>query len=335
MLQGHTFHAFTRPELREHGFYIYSQFLGGQAAAVFLFVTGITYGLGMHKRQRLAAGERVLAALRRARYLFLLAILFRVQMWLFGLPNTLLSDLAIVDVLNLMGAAAALLSVVALASDPMRRLRWALLAGTLMAALAPVIGDLDTSGMPKALRDYIVPGAAFSMFPWGCYLAFGLAAGTGIPLVKRPQWGRVMQWAALCGFGLILSGLYFSQLPYSIYPSAEFWVDSPALAACKMGATLLMAAGAFLWTEYFSGGWSWLRLLGTTSLPVYWVHIELVYGRWFWFYKERLSPWQSLMAASVLVVLMVGMAWAIRNLPWRAWLRLPAGRPQSIEPVPS
>jgi uncharacterized membrane protein len=42
MLQGHVFHSFTRPDQREHGFYIYSQFLGGQAAAVFLFLTGIT-----------------------------------------------------------------------------------------------------------------------------------------------------------------------------------------------------------------------------------------------------------------------------------------------------
>jgi len=27
--------------------------------------------------------------------------------------------------------------------------------------------------------------------------------------------------------------------------------------------------------------WSLFRQLGTTSLLVYWVHIEIVYGRWF------------------------------------------------------
>src|SRR6187399_3477239 len=76
MLQGHVFHSFTRPDQREHGFYIYSQFLGGQAAAVFLFLTGITFGMGIDRRSQLAPLERVFSALKRARYLFILAILF-------------------------------------------------------------------------------------------------------------------------------------------------------------------------------------------------------------------------------------------------------------------
>ena len=335
MLQGHVFHSFSLPQHREHPFYLYSQFFGGQAAAVFLVVTGITFGLGMFRRQDLPGAQRVLAALKRARYLFLVAILFRIQLWLFGLPNTFLSDLLIVDVLNLMGVAAAVLSLVALARDPIRRFRWALLAGTLMAAIAPFLTDLDTGSIPKFLRDYLIPSPAFAIFPWGSYLAFGLAAGSVIPLVERVYWSRVMQWAALTGFALILCGLYFAQFPYSIYPSADFWLDSPALVACKMGATLLMAAAAFLWTEYFSTGWSWVRLLGTTSLPVYWVHVELVYGRWFWFYKERLTPWECVAACAVLILLMIAMSLAIRRVPWRAWFGARFGRPPAPAPVPS
>jgi len=80
---------------------------------------------------------------------------------------------------------------------------------------------------------------------------------------------------------------------------------------------LLLAAGAFLWTEYFSEGWSWLRLLGTTSLTVYWVHVELLYGRWFSSYKQTLTIWECLVACSVLAVAMVGMSAAIRTLRQR------------------
>ena len=318
MLQGHIFHSFIRPEDRGDGFFIYSQFIGGQAAAVFIFLTGLTYGLGMHKRQDLPAGRRVLAALRRAGYLFLLAILFRLQTWLSGRPYTRIEDLLTVDVLNLMGVAAAILSFVALARDPLRRVRWALLAGALLAGLAPVIGDLNTSGLPKAMRDYLVPGTTFAIFPWGCYIAFGLAAGSAIPLIVPGRWGRVMQWSALCGLGLIVGARYFEQLPYSIYPSADYWIESPALAATKMGVLLLMASGAFLWTEYFSAGWSFVVLLGTTSLPVYWVHIELVYGRWFWYLKEGLTPWQCVQAALALTTAMVLMSAAIRYVPWHS-----------------
>jgi uncharacterized membrane protein len=314
MLQGHTFDSFLRPELRERPAYIFSQFFGGEAAAIFLFLTGITFGLGMNRRDDLPAWERITGALRRARYLFLLAIAFRLQMWIFALPHRPWTDLLHVDVLNLMGATAALLSVIALARG-MQRVRWAALAGIVLAGLAPIMAGLETSGIPGGLRDYFVPGAAgFSMFPWGSYLAFGLAAGSAVSYVKRGDWARVMQWAALCGFALLLAGQYFSNLPFSIYSNANFWLDSPALVACKLGITLLLGSGAFLWTEYISEGWSWVRLLGTTSLAVYWVHVELVYGRWLSSYKERLTVWECVAASAALVLAMVGMSAAIRRL---------------------
>ena len=321
MLQGHVFHSFTRADQRGHGLYIYSQFMGGQAAAVFLFLTGITFALGIERRSSLPPLQRVFAALRRARYLFLLAILFRLQLFFTGWGHTKPSDLLQVDVLNLMGVTTALLSVVALARDGKQRFRWAALAGILMAGLAPVIADADTSGIPVFLRDYLVPGVWFSIFPWGAFLAFGLACGSMIPMVPSDAWGRVTQWGALVGFGLILMGIYCSQLPFSIYPSAEFWVDSPALIACKMGTTLLLAGAAFLWTEYFTGGYGFLRLLGTNSLAVYWVHIELVYGNSLWFLKERLMPWQSVLAVCGVVTAMVAMTWTIQRYKatWREW----------------
>jgi uncharacterized membrane protein len=322
MLQGHTFHSFLRPEFYEHGWYRYSQFLGGQAAAVFLFVTGITYGLGMAKRADLPPMQRVLAALRRARYLFLIGIAFRAQMYLFGLPGSRLADLLIVDILNLMGAAAALLAFVALFEDALRRMRMAALAGVLIAGVAPLVADLDTSALPKFLRDYLVPGPTFSIFPWAAYLAFGLAAGNAIPLVGRAGWDRVLQWASLGGLAVIAAALTLSDYEYSLYPSPEFWIDSPGLVACKMGALFLMAAGAYLWTEYLSpSGRSWVRLLGVTSLPVYWVHVELVYGQSTLWLHQRLTPLQCVFASAALVLLMVGMAWAIRRLPWRQWWR--------------
>jgi fucose 4-O-acetylase-like acetyltransferase len=156
------------------------------------------------------------------------------------------------------------------------------------------------------------------MFPWGAYLAFGLAAGSAISFLRRSEWSRVMQWVGLLGFGLLIAGRYFSNLPFSIYSNSNFWLNSPALVACKLGITLLLSSGAFLWTEYFSEGWSWVRLLGTTSLAVYWVHVELIYGRWFSSYKQSLTTWECLVVSIVLLVAMVGMSAVIRHLR-RRW----------------
>jgi len=78
MLQGHVFHSFARPELRESGPYVISQFIGGIAPAIFLFLTGITFAFLMHGMERRAASpkDRVITAMRRAGYLGLLAFRF-------------------------------------------------------------------------------------------------------------------------------------------------------------------------------------------------------------------------------------------------------------------
>ena len=73
--------------------------------------------------------------------------------------------------------------------------------------------------------------------------------------------------------------------------------------------TLLLLALAFVWTRYGAeGGWSWVRQFGTTSLLVYWVHIELVYGRWFGFFKNGLNVGQTVLAAAGLIGAMLAIS---------------------------
>src|SRR6185437_2161190 len=134
MLQGHTFDAFLRPADRSGAWFTFSQFFGGEAAAIFLFLTGATYGMGMNRREHMPARTRVVQALKRARFLFILAILFRLQGWIFAWGTSPWTDLLKVDILNVMGATAALLCFLALSSG-IDRVRWALVAGTAMAAL--------------------------------------------------------------------------------------------------------------------------------------------------------------------------------------------------------
>ncbi len=317
MLQGHTFDNFASPATRQGATYIFSQFIGGEAAALFLFLTGVTYGLGMNRRQHLQPWERVKAALARARYLFLLAIAFRVASFAFSYPHSSVRDLLKVDVLNLMGLTAAVISVLALFGG-LDRVRWAGLVGVGIAALSPLAKGIANTPLPDVLKWYLVPSAdMFSLFPWGSYLVFGMAAGSAIPLIDRNSWGRVMQWSALVGFGLLIAGRFFGDLPFSIYTDSNFWLDSPALVACKMGIIFLIAAASFLWTEYLSpDGFSWVRTLGTNSLLVYVVHIQLVYGRWFNDYNQRWDTRTCILFSACLIVSMIGMCVGVKRVPW-------------------
>ena len=53
--------------------------------------------------------------------------------------------------------------------------------------------------------------------------------------------------------------------------------------------------------------------MGTASLLVYWVHIELVYGRWLAWWKNALDVPQTIMAAAGMILLMLLLAAAKAN----------------------
>jgi len=76
-----------------------------------------------------------------------------------------------------MGATAALITFLALFSGR-DRVRWAVMTGTAMAVLSPVISALNTRAIPAPVRDYLVPSAdMFSIFRGALFLAFGVEWG--------------------------------------------------------------------------------------------------------------------------------------------------------------
>ena len=312
MLQGHVFDSFLKNDLRGGGPYVLSQFAGGMPPAIFLFLTGVTLAFLMDSSERkgMPPLERVTTAFRRSGYLFFLAFAFRLQLWIFGLPAPW-TDLFRVDILNCMGFSIAALSAMA-AFRTVERVRFCAVLGLAIACASPLVTQMNWSGVPWLVRSYIVPDLhAFGFFPWGAYLAFGMSAGSAIRAIPPEATERAMQWAALLGGGMILACQYFANQPYSIYAKSDFWLNSPAQVLTKLGVVLLLLALAFLWTRYGAkDGWSWVRQFGTTSLLVYWVHIELVYGRGLWFAKGNLTEVQTGIAAVLVILLMLGISTA-------------------------
>lgn len=322
ILQGHVFHSFSKPALRNDGPYTISQFFGGVAPALFLVLTGVTLGFIMYgsERKGLSLRERWYVALRRARYLFILAFLFRLSLWILGFPTSPTAELLKVDVLNCMGFAFVMLSPLALLAAAARA-RAAAIAGCLIAACAPLVSMMDWSWLHPRIAGYLVPSyVSFGFFPWASFIAFGLSLGSILRLIKPEQLNRLMQWVGLAGFTFFLAGQYCSNFSYSLYPHQEFWLNSPWMVAMKLGPILLLIAVAYLWTEYGSHSWSPLRQFGVTSLLVYWVHVELVYGRWFWFLHERLNALQCTLCAIILVVLMLGLSYLRTTYKGRTFL---------------
>jgi uncharacterized membrane protein len=307
MIQGHTFDSFTRTDLRAQSPFMLSQFLGGMPPAIFLFLTGITFAFLMDSQERRAASgwQRFVAALKRSRYLFLIAFLFRVQLYVFGYPTSPASELLKVDILNCMGLAMLLFAPMAVFTTR-ERIRLCTVLGIVIAALAPVVGMIDSSSVPSLVRSYFFPSYNyFGFFPWASFLAFGMVTGSVIRVVKHEDLGRAMLWFLAIGIGLALVAHQLSEMPYSVYQKSDFWLNSPALIMIKLGVVLAMLALAWLWVNLAAPQrWSLFRQIGTTSLIVYWVHIELVYGRWFGIWKEGLSVRQVVVFTAILLALM-------------------------------
>ena len=306
MLNGHVWHSYLKPEEKTSGIYLLTQFIGGMPPAVFLFLTGVTLAFLMDSTERkgMPPRTRVVEALKRSRYLFFLAFALRLQLWVFGLPAPW-EGLFKVDVLNCMGFSIAVLAIMA-AFRTAERIRLCAVLGLAIAFLSPVVSQMDWSGVPWMVRAYIVPDHNFfGIFPWGAYLAFGVCVGSIIRTIQPEAVDRAMQWAALAGGVLILTCQYFASSSATVYAKSDYWLNSPAQVLTKVGVMLIVMAFAFVWTRYGAGtGWSWVRQFGTTSLLVYWVHIELVYGKASW-WKERLNIPETLVAAAVIIPLML------------------------------
>jgi uncharacterized membrane protein len=325
MIQCHTFNSFTRTDLRAGGPYVLTQFIGGMAAPLFLLMAGMTTAFQMESlaRREPKSWRRWLISLKRAGYILTIALTFRFTNWLFSVPHAGLEELTKVDILNCMGVGMAVLAVGAV-FRPDARTRFAVGAGLLIAAVSPLMTALPWSGTPALLQEYLVPGPGrgrFPFFPNAAYIAFGQAIGAMVKRAAAERFERLLILSMLIGFGIIFIGQYFSNIPYSVYPNANFWTDSPALIVIRVGICLMIMAGAYLWTEYCVGtGWSWMQAMGKNSLMVYWVHVMMVYGSLVQPMKRALSVGQSALATAVVTLMMVVM-----SALWLAWKRRKAG----------
>jgi uncharacterized membrane protein len=332
MIQGHTFDSFTATNLRHDGPFMLSQFLGGMPPAIFLFLTGITFSFLMdsQERQEAAGWRRIVAALKRSRYLFMLAFLFRLQLYVFGFPTSPASELLRVDILNCMGLAMLLLAPMAVFSTR-ERIRLCTIIGLVICGLAPVMNTIEPAGIPSLVRAYFFPNLnSFGFFPWASFLAFGMAAGSVIRITKQEDMSRLMMWMLGIGLGLVMGARNAADLPYSIFPKTDFWLNSPALGLIKLGVVLATLAIAYLWVNagLETQKWSIFRQLGTTSLLVYWVHIELVYGRWLGIFKDSLSVGQVLLITAFLLALMLGLSILQTRYQELGWIFKPARMPE-------
>lgn len=334
MLQGHVYNSFLRDDLRSGGPYLMSQFAGGMPPAIFLFLLGVTFAFLMDSQEGkgVPAGGRMLSALKRSGYLFAAAFAFRLQLWIVSFDKSPWTDIFRVDILNNMGLALLVLSVMAVFRT-VERIRLCAILGAGIAIAAPVISGMDWQWAPEIVRNYLIPDHNFfGFFPWAAFVAFGMSAGSLLRRLQPENVSSTMQWLGWGGIALAFAAYTVSSMSISIYPNSDFWLNSPALVFIKLGAVLILMAFAYVWNlQMGPEQWSWVRQIGMTSLLVYWVHVELVYGRWLGFFKENLTVGETTVMAVTVTALMLGLSLVRTN--WtavRAWFGSLGAAPRRV-----
>jgi hypothetical protein len=183
--------------------------------------------------------------------------------------------------------------------------------GLAIVLAGPLVSAANWTRVPAALANYIAPSrVAFGFFPWAAHLAFGISAGSLIRSLTPEATDGAMRWIAAGGGVTIVIAQWCAASSHSIYAASNFWLNSPAQVLTKASVTLVMLSGAYLWTRYGArhGAWSWVRQFGVTSLLVYWVHIELVYGRWLWFLKNSLTVGETAATAVGVILFMLALS---------------------------
>ena len=155
----------------------------------------------------------------------------------------------------------------------------------------------------------------FPMFPW---VAFAFA-GLGFGFLIFSPWARAHEARAFALTGLVgavcvLLGRWFDARPRQLYAVYDFWHTSPNFFLIRTGVLLGVVFMAYAWCRWGLAlkGFAPVMELGRTSLFIYWVHIEFVYGRFSILPKRSQSVLSATAGILVIFAAMVAVA-AIRN----------------------
>ena len=140
---------------------------------------------------------------------------------------------------------------------------------------------------------------------------------------------------------MLAAAAYQLSFQPTLLPGSKFWTTSPTFFAIRLGV-MIAAFGVLyfllrpdgLWARAtWPRWWSPMELLGRTSLFIYWVHVELVYGLPSRPLHKALSFNGALLAFAIFAVVMLALAmlktkyWD-HEAPWRAPTPLRRRRPR-------
>jgi uncharacterized membrane protein len=343
MIQAHCYDSWLTPDARRTLLYRWSQEASTLPAPIFLFLSGVSFALVTERmRQKKTSANQIFkAAILRGAEILGLGFLLRVQEFVLGYPKSPWTDLFRVDVLNILGISIILMAFFwrlttgredAHTGKRNGNSRWRTraiacsltIAAIIAIATPPLWSTHRLRFLPWMLESYIngvhiydsPQPWLFAIFPW-CGFAF-VGLGFGLFLFSGfSQHSEARALAAVGFVGVLACGLsmWWDYSPVKIYAVYDYWHSSPNFFLMRCGILLIITFAIFAWCRWGLGakGFSPCIQFGKTSLLVYWIHIEFVYGRFSILPKWRSSISLATLGMIVIFLAMLGIStWRIR-----------------------
>jgi uncharacterized membrane protein len=324
MIEAHTIDSWTEMPWRGTLIFWYHQLFAGWAAPIFLFCAGLSVALASGGKLRRASSSSPDAAFDAAKIMMWrgfqiwgLALLFRLQAWLLS-PGATVYGILKVDILNVMGPAISGAALVwglgaRASSRPFARIAALSAAAAVFSLLTPFVRASDTLAMlPDPIEWYFRPWpgrTTFTFFPWAGFVFAGAAAGSILDAIRDARSEvSVNLKIGLAGLAIFAVSLAGSFLP-SLYAQSTFWTSSPSFFFLRIGVLLMLMTAACLWAQRRNAErFSPLKQFGRTSLFVYWIHVEMVYGILSYPLHRNLSLPAAVVAFALFALAMFGLS---------------------------
>jgi uncharacterized membrane protein len=348
MFQTHCYDSWLSPEARKSGTFGWSRLGGTLPAPLFIFLSGISFALVTERLREKGATPGAIAktTIRRGAEIFALGLLFRVQEYVLGYRWSPWTDLLRVDILNILGLSMMLMGVLcwlsaargsantsaltqSLAASRIRGIFTSLLAATLVGMATPPLWTTHRPRLlPWPLESYIngvhIFGNPqpwlFPLFPWSAFAFVGLAVGFFLftNIAKRAE-GLIFFLLGGAGILACLLSIKLDDSPQQLYAVYDYWHTSPNFFLMRCGILLIILFFVYAWCRWGLAqmGFSPIIQLGKTSLLVYWVHIEFVYGRFSILPKGQCSVRQA--TAGLFVIFLAMVVLSLARTSWKGW----------------
>ena len=293
MLAGHSFDRFLAEPWRTGEIYQRYLFVRGLSSSLFLTIAGFSFvistvgRLDEYVRWTAKSAHRA----RRIALIFFLGLILQLPgATLYSVTTRLtpanLEYLFAFNVLQNIGFGLLLLHILLLSTRTLPRFRVAAILTTIaILAVGPIAYDPATDpALPIWLRGAfnLSHVSRFPIVPYSAFVCMGAVFGTFFFQHRgAPSEPKVFLFASAVGVLLIGTELLIRNIPGGMFPyyaENPTGVSLPGNTFARGGLSLLIISGIYLFSRYRVVLAEFSQLMSKNSLPVYFVHLFLVYG---------------------------------------------------------